>query len=682
MTVGDVLKTWRRLRSSRAMHGIAPTAVNVRRQHAYTFAALICCFLTVACRSTAADKTHTPQSASITIYSTSPNGNIRVVYPPPESIIPAASSFIVGACGAGSSLTCNGEPVKLSPQGFFAHIVQLKPGANQFTLVENGNVDQHLDIRIVREAAIAPITADQTKIDSSSAQPREDRGLVTGDLLELSVRATPDAEVIAQIGNRSVILRPALAVARAKARSRHGKRSTIQAKATGSVNQGLDAAYGKVYQRRPGTTSDMYVGFYRVTSEDHWQNAKIKLVLRHGGRTVSTNAGGSVTTMAQPLLAQTAHDDTIVRLGPGLSRTTPLPQGVRFLIDGWQGEQMRCVLSAGHHVWIDKADLSFENDGSESGPPPRSVARTINLSADNYGSVVTIPLSQRLPYRIEQQLKPNKLILKIFGVTANTDWITPTAMGEPEDTLIDHITWKQSADEVYDVEVDLKTPTQWGFKAEYKGTDLIFHVKAPPKLAGGSKQLKGLIICVDPGHGGKETGAIGCSGVRESDINLGIAMRLKTLLEQAGATVIMTRTADTDISLADRVELARTSQADILLSIHNNSLPDGRDPWAEHGSSSYWYHPQSISLAKILKNSLVQTVGFPDFGSRYQNLFLCRPSEMLAVLVEVGFVINPPEYATLISSEGQQQSAVALRDGLVNCLLDSPQSKVQPSGMR
>src|SRR5262249_55147772 len=103
---------------------------------------------------------------------------------------------------------------------------------------------------------------------------------------------------------------------------------------------------------------------------------------------------------------------------------------------------------------------------------------------------------------------------------------------------------------------------------------------------------------------------------------------------------------------------------DILLSIHNNSLPDGRDPWKEHGTSAYFYHPQSVELARILKDSVESETGFPDIGARYQNLALTRPTSQLSVLVEVGFMIHPAEYGQLIRAETQEGAARGLLNGL------------------
>jgi N-acetylmuramoyl-L-alanine amidase len=71
-------------------------------------------------------------------------------------------------------------------------------------------------------------------------------------------------------------------------------------------------------------------------------------------------------------------------------------------------------------------------------------------------------------------------------------------------------------------------------------------------------------------------------------------------------------------------------------------------------------------LAASLKNAEAKELGFPDIGARYQNLALCRPTNMPAVLVEVGFVCNPDEYAKLISPASQQAAAQGMLKGLIN----------------
>jgi N-acetylmuramoyl-L-alanine amidase len=201
-------------------------------------------------------------------------------------------------------------------------------------------------------------------------------------------------------------------------------------------------------------------------------------------------------------------------------------------------------------------------------------------------------------------------------------------------------------------------------------------VKRAPELVPGhtAKRLDGLSICLDPGHGGSESGAIGCGGMTEADINLGISLKLRDLLEREGAHVIMTRTTNAEVSLAKRVEIANQNNVDILLSVHNNALPDGRDPWTEHGTSSYWYHPQSTELAHALKIGIEHHLAFGDLATRWQNLALTRPSAMLSVLTESGFMVNPDEYAILEEPAGQEEAAQGMLKGLIDYLCPAPPS--------
>lgn len=580
--------------------------------------------------------------ASETLAAPQPSSGILVVYPKDDAHIDSASTFLVGSCPPGARLIANGSQVRLNARGYFAHVVRLKSGANTFTLTLQDAPEEKRTVRVFRDSAPPPLPPRPLKIAADLVEPQEDLGVTAGDIVPLCVRATPGGRVEAYLGRRKIALVPASTAPRA-------------------VNCGLDASYGSSYQKRGRFPADLYCGFYTVSPADRWHNVRPRFVLTKAGRTLSLTGRASLNTIEQPAQAATAHDDTVVRLGPGQARTTPLPAGVRLLVDGWQGNFMRCLLAPGRHVWILKEDLQLENIRSVA---PSSAVRAVNISDEPGGVRVSLPLSQRLPYQIEQQLVPNRLVLRIFGATADTDWITP-ARPVTDSGPLDHVTWRQPEDRVYELTAHLKSGRQWGFWASYEKNDLVLHIKNAPHLMPESAPLAGLRVCVDPGHGGEETGALGPSGTKESTVNLAIALRLKKLLEEAGAYVVMTRQTDSEgPSLAARVETAVREKCDLLLSIHNNALPDGRDPWAEHGTSSYWYHPQALELARTLKKALVQEVGFPDYGTYYQNLALARPSQMLAVLVEVGFMINPDEYTQLLDPQVQDRAASALLRGI------------------
>jgi N-acetylmuramoyl-L-alanine amidase len=580
--------------------------------------------------------------------------------------------------------------VHVNESGFFAHVIPLEIGENKFDLLLDDG-QSHADVLVRREKPPAPIGVNELKLRSFA--PSQNLGVKAGDIISLSVHGTPDSKIEVEIGQRRILLcaptKSSIPDKRARTMRPYASENSHDANKS-NINHGQDADYGEVYQRHPAHPPDLYTGFYKVMPEDRWQGVSLKFKLNHAGKETSLTSNNRITTISQPLIAQTSKAETTVRLGPGLARTTPLAAGIRLFIDGWVGDQMRISYAADKHVFIDRKDLQFENGAPgekirESAMAPQAVTQTINIRNDSYGQLVSIPLSQRLPYQIEQKLSPNVLVIRIYGATADTDWITTP--GETEHMLrserssgsetsddsddsaapIDYISWKQPADEVYEVTVHLKKDRQWGYKVFYDGTSLCLDIKREVAVASSGLPLQGIKVCLDPGHGGSETGSIGCSGAPESKINLAIAVKLKTFLEKQGATVIMTRQReDENVPIYDRVDRATNQQADFLISIHNNALPDGRDPWQEHGSTSFWYHPQSMELSRSLQHALVQKVGFPDLGARWQNLALVRGTAMPSVLVEVGFMINPDEFAKLIDEDTQTKIAEALGQGLTN----------------
>lgn len=575
-----------------------------------------------------------------------------IVYPKEGAEIDCASTFLVGAAVPNHKIFCNGQPVRTNRDGFFGHVVPLKPGANTFVLTDQDSSDTtSTAVTVKRPLPQQPLSGPLPQLAKDSIEPKEDLGVTAGDLIGFAVRATAKSKVSVELGAHKIPL--------------HEQSATSGR----PVNRGLDTAFGVTFQRWGQNKPDYYTGYYQISTHDRFSQTRPKFVCEKSGKIVQLPSPCRISTIEQPSIAYTAHEETVVRLGPGQARTTPMPSGVAYLIDGWQGNSMRAALSHNHHVWIAKEDLVL-ND--QSGQIPHSVVRTVNLESDAYGDRIVVPLNQRLPYKIQQSA--GRLSLLIYGATSDTDWICPAEAQRPT-RMIDQVVWNQAEDKVYELKVKLKSNSQWGYFGSYEGTNLVLHIKSAPKMDGSgnnSTKLKGVSICLDPGHGGKETGAIGPSGIHESAINLGIAIKLARLLEDKGARVIMTRLRDDqDVSLADRVKTAVTSNSDLLISIHNNALPDGRDPWTAKGTSAYWYHPQSQALARQLQKSVVAGLGTQDFGVFYDNLALCRPSQLVACLVEVGFMINPDEYSELIRPEIQEKAAEGIGKGIEKYLQEN-----------
>ncbi len=177
------------------------------------------------------------------------------------------------------------------------------------------------------------------------------------------------------------------------------------------------------------------------------------------------------------------------------------------------------------------------------------------------------------------------------------------------------------------------------------------------------------VIVIDAGHGGKDPGAV-FSSVYEKSLNLDIAKRLKKLLTAKGYEVIMTRTTDKFIELADRAELANKEGADLFISIHNNSMPSGysgvmtlysaRDDEEEFSSKD---------LATAIQTRMVKTLGTKDIGARERdNLVVLNKTTMPAVIVEVGCMSDAKELKELKKATFRQKAAKGIYEAIV--LLD------------
>jgi N-acetylmuramoyl-L-alanine amidase len=219
-----------------------------------------------------------------------------------------------------------------------------------------------------------------------------------------------------------------------------------------------------------------------------------------------------------------------------------------------------------------------------------------------------------------------------------------------------------------------------------------------------------LVVVLDPGHGGPRPheGAHGRGGLVEKAIALQVSVRLKALLEQAGATVVLTREDDTDVPLAARAQLANENAADLFLSIHCNSMPtraarkrargvetdflslEPTDAEArllaelENGGPDAVTLPapedpvtgiladlalgqarnDGFALAQIIHRHLTRATGAHSRGVRQAPFVVLAGARMPAVLVEIGFISHPQEGRLLGRDRYQERIAAALATGV------------------
>ena len=207
------------------------------------------------------------------------------------------------------------------------------------------------------------------------------------------------------------------------------------------------------------------------------------------------------------------------------------------------------------------------------------------------------------------------------------------------------------------------------FKLTFIGIALVVALFSLTLSAGGPTWSYRYTVVIDPGHGGKDPGAIGIGGLEEKSITLDIAkmVYLKSL-SYPELRVILTRRDDTYTYPTNRVLTANRLGADLYVSIHANAHSSPSASGIEtlvhesKGRDTPCYH-----LAELLQRELVAATGAEDRGIKWAPLFI-RRAQMPAALVEVGFVTNPREVRLLQTISYQSIIAEAILDGILDYL--------------
>lgn len=170
-------------------------------------------------------------------------------------------------------------------------------------------------------------------------------------------------------------------------------------------------------------------------------------------------------------------------------------------------------------------------------------------------------------------------------------------------------------------------------------------------------------VGLDPGHGGKDPGAIGPTGLKEKDVNLAVALHLEKLLKQAGLEVVMTRREDRTVELRERSDYLNSQGVDLVVSLHCNAWKTPEPDYA----SVYIYRGggEAEKAAEKVLAALVEATGWPDGGVRTENFHILRETKAPAILIEQGFITNPAQEKQLGRPEFQQKLAGAIATGLL-----------------
>lgn len=592
---------------------------------------------------------------------------IRIQYPPEEAAVTATdSTFVFGSvAGAGESpvsVTVNGVPALVDPGGGWLAFVPLAPDSFTF-VVEAAAGGRGAEARrtvLVPRPLFAP-ASDTLPYKPGTIEPQGPLEVYAGDTLRVGVVAAPGLTVRARLGDEAARLVPRPAGQVNRGRQVWGSEEPVEGASPPVLAAAASAAAGP-----PGPwvryAGDLYVHLGGETGDT------LRLEMEAAGDTLVVVPVAPVTYLDPTVVGVAVLDDdsagvggtdgkVIARTGPGLGYQALLLNGSRVATGRRAGAWREIALGPGSRAWVPVGE-AFPVEG----PAPRDVIAVVRTRVVDGWSEVVLPLAEPLPFRVEQRAHPPGYTIDVYGLVSNVDWIE-TSIADP---LVESVRWSQPADRVLRLDVDLDGDRAWGWRSYRQGTHLVVGFRHPPGLAGGlfRSPLHGLKIVVDPGHS-PDPGAIGPTGLREADANLEISLELARILEERGAEVILTRaTPDSGPGLYERTRLAVVAGGDVFVSIHNNALPDGVNPFLHSGTSVLWYHPQSEPLARAIQAELLEQTGLPDHGVWYQNVAVARMTEMPAVLVEGAFMMIPEQEARLRTPEFRRRIAAAVADGI------------------
>jgi len=553
--------------------------------------------------------------------------SLIVVFPQTSYQTSAQKIFFLGTAPPDGQVLINSKPITRSKAGHFSPSFPLQLGENLFTVRHD---NQELQIKVTR-LPTDPELPQGLAFAKDSLTPAVDIARLPGELICFSAIASPNASVSVKLANQTIAL-------------------PLQPQQA-QLPSNLAALTG---QNQPYAQSNVgnYKGCTTVATAADLGQPQFQLTLN--GKTITQPGTGKIQILSRAELpvSEVTVESGAARTGPSTdySRLTPLPKGTRATVTGREGAWLRLDYGA----WINSKETRILTGAV----PPQTIIRSVGYRQLPDATEIVFPLQVPVPVSVQQS--EGAIALTLYNTTAQTDIIRLD-----DDPLISRLDWQQEAPEQVKYTFNLKKAQQWGYKLRYDGTTLVLALRHPPKIGNTRrKPLANLKIVLDPGHGGKESGASGPTGYLEKDVNLVVSKLLRDELVKRGATVVMTREDDKEVSLVERQAIISQEEPAIALSIHYNSLPDDGDAEKTKGFGTFWYHPQAHNLAIFLQNYVVKKLDRPYYGVFWNNLALTRPAAAPSVLLELGFMSNPDEFEQVVNPKEQKKMANAIAQGI------------------
>ena len=558
---------------------------------------------------------------------------IEVMYPGENAALTSAdSNFIFGTVGTGgATLTINGAPVEVAPNGAFLGFVPVPADGVYRLRASAGGRTAELERRVRVPARGGRAVAG---IEAGTLSPRGSVTAYPGERVTVRFRGVRGARAQLRLPDGST-----WPLAEMRVTERAEGFMQDQAVAAREVTEYAGTFPVTMPLRAPGDTSASTL----VAGQDAAGPAVVELA-----------AGGQVAREPLPLTVRVMRQGDVrlavasatrpggMAIGTAIPGSgTPyhwfFPNGTRLTVTGEREGAYRVRLTDALSVWVAAGDVRLMPEGA---PPAAGTVGTVRVDPEPAHVDLRLVTSDRLPFEV-RVVDDRRLEVRVYGAESRANWLHYGT----EDPLVRRVEWQQEADDLFVVRMELAEPV-WGWRPfwDERGS-LVVRVRRPPRMQDVTRPLQGLRIAIDAGH--PPGGAIGPTGLTEAEANLAISKQLVRMLRESGAEVLETRPDTQAVDLGVRPQRAAEWDAHLLVSVHNNAFPDGVNPFENNGTSVFYNQPQSLGLARHMQRELLREIGLRDLGIARADLALVRPTWMPSVLTETMFLMIPQQEAAL-----------------------------------
>ncbi len=561
------------------------------------------------------------------------NRDLIISIPYNNSYIDGTGTFVIGTSDPSEPLYIDGNPVGRTKSGYFSLYLPLNEGKNTFTFSHKGKTKEYVINRGTQPVQTPDKVVYPTLTSPGITSITPSYEWMGSGTLPVSVTAPRGAKVTATLDGKTIKLTPTLYV----------------------------PYDGNKYMK------EVYTGSFTLSEKDGAIRdlGKIKFTSVYGGKTYTAESAKiRVCGKGASIPVEIIGDDTEMKIAYDswyYDDYTPQSAGMRdnavSISSGFY--KLRC----GGYVSTDKIRVL------DTQPIKIAAVSEARITKDEKATYFKIKCNENIP--VNCYIENGEFCVTIY----NIDTKTAPSVSLADNPLFTSVRGEKSA-KVNSYKYWFKLvaiENFYGFDHYYEDGYLVVECKNPEVLPDTDKPLQGKTIILDAGHGGKNPGALGPLGaaegaMNESDFNLEIVMAAEVYLKNLGATVIQIRDreCEIDVPIADRMQTLIDVQPDLMISIHQNSMPYTSDITKIRGVVGLYWSDSGYMLTDVMGESISTALNKLDRSPTKQRLAMVRNPKFPSTLVETCFITSVEEYERMMKDDAVDTIAKAIADGVLD----------------